>query len=59
MIEEHPSFGCRMGAWLLLFNTNTVPPNFRLTGWEGSKRASGFRPRIQAPPSVAAAPNEL
>lgn len=31
---------------------------FQLKGWQVKKRAIGFRPRIQALPSVAAAPNE-
>ncbi|MCA0942767.1 hypothetical protein LCM08_24015 [Salipiger pacificus] len=58
MIEEEPSFGYRTVAWLLGFNKNTVLRIFRLEGWQVRKRAVGMRPRIQAVPSVAAAPNE-
>ena len=45
-------------AWLLGFNKNTVQRIFRLKGWQVRKRAVGMRPRIQAVPSVATAPNE-
>ena len=58
MIEEEPSFGYRTVAWLLGFNKNTVQRIFRIKGWQVRKRAIGMRPRIQAVPSVAAAPNE-
>ena len=58
MIEEEPSFGCRTVAWLPGFNKNTVQRIFRLKGWQVRKRAVGMRPRIQAVPSVATAPNE-
>ena len=58
MIEEEPSFGYRTVAWLLGFNKNTVQRIFRLKGWQVRKRAVGMRPRIQAVPSVATAPNE-
>lgn len=58
MIEEQPSFGYRTVAWLLGFNKNTVQRIFRLKGWQVRKSAVGMRPRIQAVPSVAAAPNE-
>src|SRR3546814_3191455 len=58
MIEESPSFGYRTVAYLLGFNKNTVRRIFQLKGWQVKKRAIGFRPRIQAMPSVAAAPNE-
>src|SRR3546814_13809752 len=58
MIEESPSFGYRTVAYLLGFNKNTVQRIFQLKGWQVKKRAIGFRPRIQAMPSVAAAPNE-
>ena len=58
MIEEEPSFGYRTVAWLLGFNKNTVQRIFRIKGWQVRKRAIGMRPRIQAVPSVATAPNE-
>jgi len=58
MIEESPSFGYRTVAHLLGFNKNTVQRVFQLMGWQVKKRAIGFRPRIQAMPSVATAPNE-
>lgn len=43
---------------LLDMNKNTVQRIFQLKGWQVRKRAIGFRPRIQALPSVAQAPNE-
>jgi putative transposase len=58
MIEENPSFGYRTVAHLLGFNKNTVQRIFQLKGWQVRKRSVGFRPRIQALPSVAKAPNE-
>lgn len=58
LIEESPSFGYRTVAHLLGFNKNTVQRVFQLKGWQVRKRAIGFRPRIQALPSVAKAPNE-
>ena len=58
MIEAEPSFGYRTVAWLLGFNKNTVQRIFQLKGWQVRKRAIGIRPRIQAVPSVATAPNE-
>jgi len=58
MIEESPSFGYRTVAYLLGFNKNTVQRVFRLMGWQVRKRPVGFRPRVQAMPSVATAPNE-
>ena len=57
MIEEQPSFGYRTVAWLLGFNKNTVQRIFQLKGWQVRKRAIGMRPRIQALPSAAKAPN--
>jgi len=53
MIEESPSFGYRTVAHLLGFNKNTVQRVFQLMGWQVRKRPVGFRPRIQAMPSVA------
>lgn len=58
MIEESPSFGYRTVAHLLGFNKNTVQRMFQLMGWQVRKRPIGFRPRIQALPSVATMPNE-
>lgn len=53
MIEENPSFGYRTVAHLLGMNKNTVQRIVQLKGWQVRKRAVGFRPRIQALPSVA------
>ena len=58
MIEQEPSFGYRTVAWLLGFNKNTVQRVFQLRGWQVRKRPIGMRPRIEAVPSVAQAPNE-
>jgi len=58
MIEDNPSFGYRTVAWLLGFNKNTVQRIFQLKGWQVRKRSTGARPRIEALPSVATAPNE-
>lgn len=58
MIEESPAFGYRTVAHLLGFNKNTVQRVFQLMGWQVRKRPIGFRPRIQALPSVASKPNE-
>jgi putative transposase len=58
MIEAEPSFGYRIVAWLLGFNKNTVQRIFQIRGWQLRKRSSGMRPRIEAVPSVATAPNE-
>jgi hypothetical protein len=58
MIESEPSFGYRTVAWLLGFNKNTVQRIFQIKGWQVRKRPIGMRPRIEAVPSVATAPNE-
>lgn len=58
MIEENPSFGYRTVAYLLGFNKNTVQRIFQIKGWQVRKRPVGSRPRIEALPSVAQAPNE-
>lgn len=58
MIEEHPSFDYRTVAHLLNFNKNTVQRIFQLKRWQVMKRPIGFRPRVQAMPSVAKLPNE-
>lgn len=57
LIEEEPSFGYRTVASLLEMNKNTVQRIFQLKGWQVRKRAIGQRPRIQALPSVATAPD--
>lgn len=57
MIEEEPSFGYRTVASLLEMNKNTVQRIFQLKGWQVRKRAIGNRPRIEALPSVATAPD--
>jgi putative transposase len=58
LIEEHPAFGYRTVAHLLDCNKNTVQRVFQLMRWQVKKRPIGFRPQVQAMPSVAAAPNE-
>ena len=58
LIEQEPSFGYRTVAALLGMNKNTVQRIFQLKGWQVRKRPIGRRPRIQALPSVAAAPNQ-
>jgi putative transposase len=58
MIEENPSFVYRTVAYLLDMNKNTVQRVFQIMGWQVRKRPVGFRPRIQALPSVATAPDE-
>jgi len=58
MIEQEPSFGYRTVASLLGFNKNTVQRVFQIRGWQVKKRPVGFRPRVQAMPSVAMAPDE-
>jgi putative transposase len=58
MIEENSAFGYRTVAHLLDMNKNTVQRVFQIMGWQVRKCPVGFRPRIQALPSVASAPNE-
>ena len=58
LIEEEPSLGYRTVAGLLGMNKNTVQRIFQLKGWQVRKRAVGFRPRIEALPSVAKRPDE-
>ena len=58
MIEANPSFGYCTVAGLLRFNKNMVQRIFQLKGWQVRLRPVGFRPRVQARPSVAAVPNE-
>ena len=57
MIEEEPSFGYRTVASLLDMNKNTVQRIFQIKGWQVRKRAIGNRPRVEALPSVASAPD--
>src|SRR3546814_1378257 len=58
LIEEEPSFGYRTVAGLLDMNKNTVQRIFQIKGWQVRKRAVGKRPRIEALPSVAMAPDQ-
>lgn len=58
MIEKSLSFGYRTAAHLLGLNKNTVQRVFQLMGWQARKGSIGFRPRIQALPSMAAHPDE-
>ncbi|XUP37883.1 IS3 family transposase (plasmid) [Xanthomonas axonopodis pv. vasculorum] len=58
MIEAEPSFGYRTVAGRLRMNQNTVQRIFQIKGWQVRKRAVGKRPRIEALPSVAGAPNQ-
>ena len=57
MIEEEPAFGYRTVASLLDMNKNTVQRIFQIKGWQVRKRAIGNRPRVEALPSVASAPD--
>ena len=57
MIEEEPAFGYRTVASLLDMNKNTVQRIFQIKGWQVRKRAIGNRPRVEALPSVATAPD--
>ncbi|MGA0825641.1 MAG: DDE-type integrase/transposase/recombinase, partial [Burkholderiaceae bacterium] len=58
MIEQDPSYGYRTVAGLLNMNKNTVQRIFQIRGWQVKKRPIGFRPRVEALPSVAASPDE-
>jgi putative transposase len=58
MIEEEASLGYRTVANLLGFNKKTVQRIFQLKGWQVRKRSIGNRPRIEALPSVATAPDQ-
>lgn len=58
LIEAEPSFGYRTVAGLLGMNKNTVQRIFQLNRWQVRKRPTGMRPRIEALPSVAAAPDQ-
>ena len=58
LIEQEPSFGYRTVAGLLGMNKNTVQRIFQIKGWQVRKRAIGHRPRIEALPSVATAPDQ-
>jgi putative transposase len=52
LIEEHSCLH------LLGFNRYTVQRIFQLMRWQVRQRPVGLKPRVQAMPSVAAAPNE-
>ena len=56
LIEAEPSFGYRTVAGLLGVNKNTVQRILQLKDWASSQAAVGHRPRIEALPSVATAP---
>lgn len=58
LIEQEPSFGYRTVAALLGFNKNTVQRLFQIQGWQVKKRPVGRRPRVEALPSKAQAPNQ-
>ena len=58
MIEQEPSFGYRTVAALLGFNKNTVQRLFQIQSWQVKKRPVGRRPRVEALPSKAQAPNQ-
>lgn len=58
LIEAEPAFGYRTVAGLLAMNKNTVQRIFQIKGWQVRKRAIGNRPRVEALPSVAMAPDE-
>jgi putative transposase len=53
LIEQDPSYGYRTVAGLLNMNKNTVQRIFQIRGWQVKKRLIGFRPRVEALPSVA------
>lgn len=58
LIEAEPSFGYRTVAGLLGMNKNTVQRIFQLNGWQRRQRSIGYRPRVEALPSVATVPDE-
>jgi putative transposase len=58
LIEAEPAFGYGTVAHLLDFNKNTVQRIFQLKGWQVKKRPVGQRPRVEALPSQAEAPNQ-
>ena len=58
LIEHDPSFGHRTMAGLLGMNKDTVQRIFPLRGWQRRNRAIGHRPRIEALPSLATAPEQ-
>ncbi len=53
LIDQDPSYGYRTVAGLLNMNKNTVQRIFQIRGWQVKKRPIGFRPRVEALPSVA------
>jgi len=58
LIEQDPSYGYRTVAGLLNMNKNTVQRIFQIRGWQVKKRPIGFRPRVEALPSVAVSPDQ-
>ena len=58
MIEQDPFYGYRTVAGLLNMNKNTVQRIFQIQGWQVKKRPIGFRPRVEALPSMAVSPDE-
>jgi len=58
LIDQDPSYGYRTVAGLLNMNKNTVQRIFQLRGWQVKKRPIGFRPRVEALPSVAVSPDQ-
>ena len=58
LIEQDPSYGYRTVAGLLNMNKNTVQRIFQIRGRQVKKRSIGFRPRVEALPSVAVSPDE-
>ena len=58
LIEQDPSYGYRTVAGLLNMNKNTVQRIFQIRGWQVKKLPIGFRPRVEALPSVAVSPDQ-
>lgn len=53
IIERFPTYGYRRIAILLGWNRKVVQRICQRRGWQVRKRAKGYRPRVQASPSVA------
>lgn len=58
MTGKNESFRCRTAARLRYFNGNALQMKFLIKRWQVSKCPIGIRPRIEAIPSLAAAPNK-
>lgn len=56
LIDQDPSYGYRIVAGLL--NMNIVQRIFQIRGSQVMKRPIGFRPRVEALPSVAVSPDQ-